>query len=99
MRSGWGKVRGILRPWGAKEQHIYFAVSGCREARSIEYHLALFISLKYRVSVKPNKEEVNRWLKINDLDDRRLVRLSGIKYLEQAFSPHIKVLKKISRDP
>lgn len=84
---------------GAKEQHIYIAVSGCREASSIEYHLAQLISLRYNVRVEPNKEEVNRWLRTNDLDDKRLIRLSGIKYLEQVFSPHIKILKKISRDP
>ena len=73
---------------GAKEQHIYIAVSGSKKARNIEYHLAKLISLRYKANVKPNEKEVNRWLKTQNLRDEEIVKQSGIKHLEKAFTPH-----------
>ncbi len=82
---------------GIRNITTYVAILGYK--KSIEEHLAELIKLQYHEEVKPNKEEIRRWLSQKKLKDFELIEQSHKRYVEKAFTQLVSLLNRLSKDP
>ena len=82
---------------GTKEITLYVAILGFNT--KIEENLAKLIELLHHELVKPNKENISKWLKEHKLDDYELVRQASKRIIREAFPSLAIIVEKLSQDP
>ncbi len=69
---------------GPRDVIVHVSVQG--KSRCLDEEIAELIKAKYGVELKPNKKEIKRFLKAQEVDGiEDLVKQSSIKYLKRAF--------------
>lgn len=84
---------------GSKRAIVYVVVSGDRECRSIEAHIAKMIRELYKEEVKCDKKFIRKWLKRHGIRKVSLVQEAVLRGLVSKVFPQLAIaLQQLSRD-
>lgn len=84
---------------GSKRAIVYVVVSGDRECRSIEAHIAKMIRELYKEEVKCDKKFIRKWLKRHGIRKVSLVQEAMLRGLVSKVFPQLAIaLQQLSRD-